>query len=63
VDARARYDEITGNADVPLGNMLGMLCIKTGGRLIVSYSDEEPMAAHAHEWSQLAQAALTHLAG
>jgi hypothetical protein len=45
-DPRATYDEIADelvaeNSDVQLGQMMGMPCIKCGGKLIAGIWDEE----------------------
>src|SRR5438874_4480153 len=43
MDARARYDEIADdlvarNPDAQLGQMMGMPCVKVGGKLIAGYA-------------------------
>jgi hypothetical protein len=46
VDARARYDEIADdlvarNSDVEIGQMMGMPCIKRGGKLVAGFARDE----------------------
>ena len=46
MEAKARYDEIADelvaeNADVELGQMMGMPCIKAGGKMIAGIWQEE----------------------
>ena len=48
MDAKDRYDEIADdlvarNADVSLGKMMGMPCIKRGGKLIAGFSEAGAM--------------------
>jgi hypothetical protein len=69
VDARARYDEIADdlvalNPDVALGTMMGMPCIKAGGKLIAGFSEEDAMVFKLPNEAERAQAlelAGTHL--
>jgi hypothetical protein len=46
MDARTRYDELTDdlaaqNDDVELGQMMGMPAIKSGGKMICGFSNDE----------------------
>jgi hypothetical protein len=46
MEAKARYDEIadelvTENADVELSQMMGMPCIKAGGKMVIGIWNEE----------------------
>ena len=82
--ARARYDDIADDLaardpSIELGQMMGMPCIKAGGKMIIGYESSGEMvfklpdpkehewvqvpAAHESEWSGLAQTTIRLRAG